>query len=189
MFRRTKPEESTAQSPATREGAKGRPTPTRKAAEAATRAKAKGTQNKKEASRLLKSRRAEQNALVRKGMKTGEERYLPTRDKGLVKRYTRDMVDARVCMAEFLLPLLLVILLSQPILPGLSNGLWSATVLLVGVDTILLVLKLRRELRRRFPDERTKGATGYAILRSLQLRFLRLPKPQVKLGQKLPERY
>ncbi len=52
-----------------------------------------------------------------------------------------------------------------------------------------MVFRLRRELRRRFPDESTKGAVGYGILRSLQLRWLRLPKPQVKLGQKLPERY
>jgi hypothetical protein len=29
----------------------------------------------------------------------------------------------------------------------------------------------------------------YGILRSMQLRFLRLPKPQVKLGQRLPDRY
>jgi hypothetical protein len=26
-------------------------------------------------------------------------------------------------------------------------------------------------------------------MRALQLRFLRLPKPQVKMGQALPERY
>jgi hypothetical protein len=49
--------------------------------------------------------------------------------------------------------------------------------------------RVRRELRRRFPDQSTKGATGYAILRSIQLRWLRLPKPKVKLGSKLPERY
>ncbi len=34
-----------------------------------------------------------------------------------------------------------------------------------------------------------KGTTFYAFMRALQLRFLRLPKPRVKLGQELPERY
>ena len=48
---------------------------------------------------------------------------------------------------------------------------------------------LRRELARRFPDQSTKGAVGYGVLRSLQLRWLRMPKAQVKLGAKLPERY
>ena len=33
------------------------------------------------------------------------------------------------------------------------------------------------------------AGVGYGILRSLQLRWIRLPKPQVKLGAKLPQRY
>jgi Protein of unknown function (DUF3043) len=170
-------------------GGKGRPTPTRKEAEAAARAKAKGPQNKKEAARLLKTRRAEQNAKVREGMKTGEERLLPPRDKGPVKRFTRDLVDSRLCMAEFLLPMLFAILILSQVSPTISNDLWFATILLVGVDTIVLTLKLRREMRRRFPDESTKGVVRYALVRSLQVRFLRLPKAQVKLGQKLRDRY
>ena len=44
-------------------------------------------------------------------------------------------------------------------------------------------------MARRFPGESTKGLTFYAALRSLQMKFLRLPKPQVKIGQKLPETY
>ena len=42
---------------------------------------------------------------------------------------------------------------------------------------------------RRFPDEPTKGTTLYAAMRSLQMKFLRLPKAQVKIGEKLPETY
>ena len=192
MFRRTKSEETTAEIPA-KEGGKGRPTPSRREAEAAAKARAKGAANKKEAAKLLRQRRAEQNAKMRQGMKTGEERFLPARDQGKVRRYLRDRVDSRICMAEFLLPLLLVIMVLQysgnPSLQRLSNGLWSATILLVLVDTVFLIWKLKREMRARFPDESHKGAVFYAILRSLQLRFLRLPKPNVKLGQKLPEHY
>ncbi|MGZ4429819.1 MAG: DUF3043 domain-containing protein, partial [Nocardioidaceae bacterium] len=44
-------------------------------------------------------------------------------------------------------------------------------------------------LKRRFAGQSTRGATGYALLRAMQLRFLRLPKPQVKLGTKLPDQY
>ena len=46
-------------------------------------------------------------------MRTGDERYLPARDKGPVKRFIRDYVDARLSIAEFLLPLLIVIMVLQ----------------------------------------------------------------------------
>jgi hypothetical protein len=193
VFRRTKSEETTTQTSVVKEGGKGRPTPSRRDAEAAAKARAKAGMNKKEANKLLRERRSEQNAKTRQGLKSGEERFLPARDQGKVRRFLRDRIDSRLCMAEFLLPLLLVIMVLQysgnASLQSLSNGLWSATILLVLVDTVFLVWRLKRDLKQRFPDESHKGATFYAILRSLQLRFLRLPKPQVKLGQKLPERY
>ena len=50
-------------------------------------------------------------------------------------------------------------------------------------------VQLRRELATRFPDEPTKGTTYYAVMRSLQMKFMRLPKSQVKIGQELPEHY
>jgi hypothetical protein len=54
---------------------------------------------------------------------------------------------------------------------------------------VWLVVRIRRELKRRFPNESTRGAVGYTIMRAMQLRFLRMPKAQVKLGAKLPDRY
>jgi hypothetical protein len=187
LFRRSKTAESTSTTgTVVREGAKGRPTPSRREAEAAAKARAKGPQDKKGAARVQRERRAEHNAKAREGMRTGDDRYLPARDKGPVRRFVRDWIDARLCMAELLLPLLLIIMVSSAFNSSLSNGLWSATILLVALDTALVVFRLRRELRKRFPDQSTKGAVGYAVLRSLQLRFIRLPKPQVKLGAKLP---
>ncbi len=185
LFRRTKPEAAVTETTPAKESGKGRPTPSRREAEAAARARAKGTQDRKAAGRLSRQQRAQQNAKVREGMRTGDERFLPARDKGPERRFIRDFVDSRLCMAELLLPLLIVIMITQPLVPSLSNGLWSATVLLVGLDTVWLVVRLRRVLRERFPQETHKGAAGYAILRSLQLRWLRLPKPQVKLGAKI----
>jgi hypothetical protein len=189
VFRRSKTTEATAPTTLVKEGGKGRPTPSRKEAEAARKARVKLPQDKKAAAKLLRERRAEGNAKMREGMKTGEERYLPARDKGPVRRFVRDWVDSRLSMAEFLLPLLLVIMVSRSFNPALSNGLWQATILVVALDTVFLVYRLRRELRRRFPEQSTKGAVRYALMRALQLRWLRLPKSQVKLGTKLPERY
>ena len=54
---------------------------------------------------------------------------------------------------------------------------------------VRLRFKLRRELAARFPDEPPKGTTYYAVMRSLQMKFMRLPKSQVKIGQTLPEHY
>ncbi len=190
MFRRTKSEEPAADTTSVKPGGKGRPTPSRKEAEAAARARAKKPSSRKDAVRQSRQQRATQNAKMREAMRTGDERYLPARDQGPVRRFIRDYVDARICMAEFLLPLLIIIMITQAIgYQAFANGLWSATILLVVVDTLVLVFRLRRELGRRFPDQNTKGTTFYAVLRSMQMRFLRMPKPQVKLGQKLPERY
>lgn len=194
MFRRTKPDSTASTtSDATKPGGKGRPTPTRREAEAAARARAKGAADRKEAARLLRQKRAEQNAKMREGMKTGEERYLPARDQGKLRRFARDLVDSRLSMAEFLLPLLVIIMVLTYVgntsLNRVGQSLWLVTILLVSLDTVMLVFRLKREVKRRFPGESTKGLTFYAMLRAMQLRFLRLPKPNVKLGRKLPERY
>jgi hypothetical protein len=189
LFRRSKPAEAIHEPAAAKPCGKGRPTPSRREAEAAAKLRAKGARDKKEAARLDRQRRSQANAKAREAMKSGDERYLPARDKGPVRRFVRDWIDARLCMAELLLPLLILIMVSQPLAPSISNGLWSATILLVALDTALVVYRLRRELRRRFPSQSTKGAVGYGVLRSLQLRWIRMPKRQVRLGDKLPERY
>ncbi|MDQ3616102.1 MAG: DUF3043 domain-containing protein [Actinomycetota bacterium] len=195
MFRRTKPEDTAgpARVLTAKEHGKGRPTPTRREAEAAAKARARAPRSRKEASKLLRERRSQQSATMRQGLRSGEEKYLPARDQGRVRRFVRDFVDSRLCMAEFLLPLLLVVMAltyaGTDTLQRYGNGLWSATILLVVVDTVYLLWRLKRAVRARFPDESTKGVGFYAVLRSMQLRFMRLPKQKVKLGQKLPDRY
>jgi hypothetical protein len=173
---------------------KGRPTPKRREAEAAAKAKAKATatggKGGKGGARGDRSARAQEGRRIRQGIKEGDERYLPARDRGPVRRFVRDYVDARLCMAEFAVPLMLAsLLLSSVGFRAAGSGVLNATILVVLLDSLLLRFRLRRELKRRFPSESTKGTTFYALVRSLQLRFMRLPKPQVKLGQRLPERY
>ena len=171
-----------------RPGSKGRPTPSRKEAEAAARERAKVGMDKKSAQKLTRQRRLEQNTKVRQGMRTGDERYLPARDKGPVKRFIRDQVDSRLSIAEFLLPLLVVIMVlqysSNDSLMRFGIVLWEATILLVLIDTGWLLFKLKRAIKAKFPDESTRGTTFYVLLRAMQLRPLRQPKPQVKIGGK-----
>jgi acetyl esterase/lipase len=58
-----------------------------------------------------------------------------------------------------------------------------------GYAAFLLRYRLRRQLAARFPDESTKGTTYYAVTRAMQMKFMRLPKPKLKIGQELPEHY
>ena len=53
----------------------------------------------------------------------------------------------------------------------------SVTLLVVALDTSWLLFRIKRALRAKFPDESLKGTTFYTIMRVLQLRFMRMPKP------------
>jgi hypothetical protein len=74
-------------------------------------------------------------------------------------------------------------------LAGIGNTILVGTMLLVVVDMLVMRRRLRKELARRFPDVDPKGTTYYTIMRSLQMKFMRLPKARVKIGQELPEHY
>ena len=203
MFRRSKTESSTVTAPARGSGStaydpdappiqlgKGRPTPSRKEAEAAARARAKAALDPKLTRKQAREQRFEAGRAAREGIKNGDERYLRPRDQGPVRRFVRDFVDARLSMAELALPgFLISFFLSATGAAVAGSGLLNALLLVIVVDCILLRFRLRRELKRRFPDGDLKGTTFYAIVRAMQIRWLRLPKPQVKLGQALPENY
>lgn len=193
MFRRSKTETPATDTAPEKVGGKGRPTPTRKEAEAAAKARAKTPRGRKEVAAAQRSVRAESSQKVRQAMKSGDERYYPARDRGPVRRFVRDYVDSRFSLIELVIPLLLVTLVlgysGNDQLRRWGNTLLTVMVLFVIVDMVVLRFRLRTQLRRRFPDESYKGLTYYAITRALQMKFMRLPKAQVKLGQQLPEHY
>ena len=192
MFRRTKSEPQTPDVPE-KVGGKGRPTPTRRDAEAAARARAKVPRTRKEQAAAQRAARGESSRNVRQAMKTGDERYLPARDRGPVRRFIRDFVDSRFSFIELMVPLLVLTMImgysGNPTLVRASNTVLFTTILLIIVDVVFLRFRVRRELAARFPDEPTKGTTLYAAMRSLQMKFMRLPKSQVRIGEKLPETY
>ena len=194
MFRRTRTETTSSDSTTTTKvGGKGRPTPTRKEAEAAAKARAKSAAGGKQSAAAQRSARAESSRTVRQAMKDGDERYYPARDRGPVRRFVRDYVDSRFSLIELVIPLLLVTLVlgysGNPTLRYWGNTLLMFMVLFVVIDMVWLRFRLRREVARRFPDATTKGLTYYAVTRALQMKFMRMPKSQVKIGQQLPEDY
>ena len=194
MFRRSKSETPSAADPSTaRTGGKGRPTPSRKEAEAAARARAKVPRTRREQMQAQRATRGESSKNIRAAMKSGDERFLPARDKGPVRRFVRDFVDSRFSFIELMLPLLIVTMVlgysGSSYLAGVGNMVLLGTLLIVVVDLLFMRMRLRRELARRFPGDPLTGTTYYAVMRSLQMKFMRLPKAKVKIGQKLPETY
>jgi len=192
LFRRTKSEAEAAET-APKPGGKGRPTPKRKEAEALAKARARTPRTRKELAAAQRLARSEDSRKIREAMKSGDERYLLPRDKGPVRRFIRDYIDSRFSIVELLIPLLIVTLIlgysGNPALVSASTVVILATVLFVVVDVLVLRFRLRKELVRRFPEEPLKGTTYYAVTRSLQMKFMRMPKAKVKIGQNLPDDY
>lgn len=193
MFRRSKSEETAQADAPIKEGGKGRPTPTRKEAEAAARERAKVPRTRKEVARQQRSARTESSKKVRAAMKSGDERYFLARDQGPVRRFIRDFVDSRFGIVELMIPLLILTMIlgysGSGRLAGIGNTVLFGTLVLVVLDLVMMRMRLRKQLAIRFPDEPVKGTTYYAITRSMQMKFMRLPKAQVKIGQELPDNY
>ncbi|MET0590027.1 MAG: DUF3043 domain-containing protein [Naasia sp.] len=166
---------------------KGTPTPTRREREAANKRPLVPT-DRKEASRAARAKAAEAREKARIGMANGEERYLPTRDRGPQRKFVRDYVDARFSIGEFLIPLMFVVILITLIPdPYIATYgifvLWGFFILAL-LDVVVLGALLKRKLTAKFGEGNVdKGFRFYAAMRALQLRVLRLPKPQVKRRQ------
>jgi len=194
VFRRSKSETAPADAGTTEKvGGKGRPTPSRKEAQAAARARAKTPRTRKEAAAQQRLARSQSSSKMREAMKTGDERYLPARDRGPVKRFIRDYVDSRFSFVELMIPVLLVTTImawsGSSTIASYGNAILLGMLLLIITDMVRMRFKLKREMGARFPEEPTKGLTYYAVMRSLQMKFMRMPKAQIKIGQKLPEHY
>ncbi|WP_240434653.1 DUF3043 domain-containing protein [Streptomyces sp. YIM 130001] len=167
---------------------KGRPTPKRAMAQSQRRSVSNTPMTRKEASKRQRDARRADLAKQREALANGDERYLPARDKGAVRKFVRDYVDSRFCVAEFFLPLAVIILvLSMVRVPQLQNIallMWLFVIVLIVVDSFVIAFGLKRRLRERYADEPKRGAVAYGLMRTLQMRRLRLPKPQVKRGER-----
>ncbi len=167
---------------------KGRPTPKRSEAQSQRRSVASTPTNRKEAAKQQREDRRRALAKQREALASGDERYLPARDKGPVRKFARDFIDSRFCIAEFFLPLAVIILvLSMVQIAQLQNVallLWLFVIVMIVVDSIGIAIRMKKQLNARYPDEPKRGAVAYALMRSLQMRRLRLPKPQVKRGER-----
>lgn len=199
MFRRRSEDEQAAKASTTTvederqsrdpQAPKGRPTPKRSESQTRRRTVVSTPTDRKAASKQAREARRAEMAKRQKALSGGDERYLPARDAGPVRKFVRDYVDARLRVAEFFLPIAVLILVMSIVnntaLKNLALLLWLVVIVLIVVDSFVTAFTLRRQLRTRFADKPTKGAVAYGLMRTLQMRKLRLPKPQVKRGAKL----
>ncbi len=163
---------------------KGRPTPTRKEAEAARKQTLKVPSNPKQARKAARSRANAERAAQRAALVSGDTKNLPPRDAGPVKAYVRDFVDSRRSAGEFFIPVAVAVLVLGwfPTLAQVLVFVWIVMLAGVVLDSLYVWWRLRSILPEKFPDENQRGALPYALMRSIQLRRLRLPKPKVKAG-------
>lgn len=166
---------------------KGRPTPSRAEQEAAR--KRPLVPDTKEAKARAKADLAAQREKARIGMANGDPRYLPARDQGPQRKFARDWVDAGWHLGEIVMPAMVLVILATFVnIPALQFyafvGLWIFIVFVI-VDMVLTSILVKRAVKKKFgADKIEKGLGWYAAMRTVQMRFLRLPKPQVKRGQK-----
>lgn len=198
LFRRSEPTEPATSSPdpsapADPRAPKGRPTPSRKEAEAARKQALKGVpSDPKEARRQAREQDRADRAAARAALMSGDGKNLPARDAGPVRQYVRDFVDSRWTTAEYFIFIALGVLIlgfvRNATLQFWVSMLWFAFTAVIILDTAYLLWRLSSELKQRWPDRADrKGTTFYALLRCLQLRKLRLPPPRIKRGQPVPE--
>ena len=164
---------------------KGHATPTRKEQEAARR-RPLVPKDRRLAAQQNRAAQASEREKARIGMAKGDERYLPIRDKGPQKRFVRDYVDARFSAGEVLMPVLVLVILTwflpQQFLDYVFLGFWAVFAFVV-IDCVVLGFQLTKKLAAKYGKDKVEKVRWYAAMRSIQMRFLRLPKPQVKRGQ------
>lgn len=183
------PADVVEEAPPTPVGGKGRPTPKRREAEARRRTPAVAPANRKEAAKLARGQARERRRAARVALAKGDERMLPARDAGPVRRYARDFVDSRRNVGGLFLPLAAVIfVLSLAKDPGIRAAvyfLWMGMLIALFVDSVYVARSIRRLAAEKFPGESTRGIGLYAAMRGMQVRRLRLPPPRVTRGTKV----
>lgn len=185
----TAPDDGAGASDRLEQSKKGRPTPKRKTSEAANRRPLVPADRKAAGKSARVASRAQRDREYQ-AMQTGDERYLPAKDKGPVRRFVRDFVDARWNLGEFFLPVAMVFVAAVYVFRTNQAASVVVTfalyvvVMVTMTDAFIMWRKLKKVLAGKFGDQaHLRGLAMYAAMRAFQIRRARLPKPQVKHGE------
>jgi len=167
---------------------KGRPTPKRSEKQRRRSGPvAPPPQTRKEAAARLRAKQAEGRKQLRAGVAANDEKAMLPRDAGPLRSFLRDVVDSRRNVGVILLPVALILVLAQfsgqEQVLSVAVTIWTAAVLAMLLDVVLITVKVRKGLKERFPDEgKAVRHVGYALLRSTVFRRFRMPPPKVVPG-------
>ncbi|ACV79590.1 DUF3043 domain-containing protein [Nakamurella multipartita] len=195
--------EPTPEPPA--DGKKGRPTPKRREAEGRTRgpvAPPPKTQreamkrSKEQRSSMSKDERRAAARTNRERMMAGDERYLLPRDRGKVRAYVRDLVDARRNVAGILLPIavlsFVILLVPVQLIQAYGPLVLLVAIAAAVIDSIIFGRQISKKVAAKFPQgdssgQSTKGYSlgFYAFNRACLIRRWRAPRPRVETGQQI----
>jgi hypothetical protein len=184
---------------------KGKPTPKRNqgrrgpvapapmtSAEARRRRKEMGAKLSREERKADKIARRADMADRREKMMAGEDAYLLPRDKGPVRRFVRDVVDARRNVLGLFMPSALGLIFVMLAVPSvqvqrLLSPAMLVLVLIMVIDGFILGRKVNKLVDQKFEDNTESGwkLGFYAASRASQLRRMRAPRPQVNRGDKV----
>jgi Protein of unknown function (DUF3043) len=128
----------------------------------------------------------------REKMMSGEDAYLLPRDKGPVRRFVRDVVDARRNILGLFMPAALALVFVMVSVPSpqfqrLLSPAMLLLVLVMLVDAFLIGRRVNKLVDAKFPENVESGwKLGlYAASRASQLRRMRAPRPQVNRGAEI----
>lgn len=168
---------------------KGRPTPTRREAEAARR-RPLVPKDRKAAKRAAKARRDAEFQREQIAMKTGDEANLPYAHRGPVRRWARDYIDARFTLASYFFFLAFAVLLLvfiQAAAPRVALFLMLATYAFMAVmliDSLFAVRTMKKKLDEKFGEDRVpRGIRWQMFGRTFYPRRWRRPVPVVSRGE------
>lgn len=182
------PEPSPEEAAPGRPGAKNRPTPKRREAQAA-RLHPLVPADRKAAAAAAKDAERSDRARRQEAMRRGEEWALLPRDRGPERAWVRDFVDSRWNVGEFLLPVMLVGLPFMFIDPTSSTArigfsiVYGAFAVFI-LDTLIMWFQLRRGYGATFGTKPPGGTFFYAMSRTMSFRRTRMPLPRVQRGQR-----
>lgn len=165
------------------------PTPKRRAQEAANY-RPLVPDDRKQAKKEMQAQTRQKQQEARDGMSRGDDRYLRENDRGPQKRFMRNYIDARFSLGELLLPLMFVVIFIT-FIPMAEAGIWAMAFIwiflaLAIAEGLIVANLIKRKIAAVVgPDKLEKGFIFGTLARIMQLRPLRMPKAQVKRGQKV----
>jgi hypothetical protein len=145
--------------------------------------------NRREAYKQMRARQREERTEASTGMRNGDEKFLLARDRGPERALVRAIVDSRRTVGTwFFLGAIVVLIGSSTSMPVIvqvaSNVIWAVLALGVVLDSIRIARKIKKLVPARFPKTEQKMGSLYlyGIMRGLTFRRMRVPKPNVELG-------